>query len=72
MPTITSDTFNRNTDPLTQFTVNVQAKNNSSGNTVNAASTTKTVTMKDTGLPLNYLVLAILAVISGFVMPRRK
>jgi uncharacterized repeat protein (TIGR01451 family) len=71
IPTITSDTYNRNTDPLTPFTVNVQAQKNSN-NTVNAASTTKTVTMKDTGLPLNYLVLAILAVISGFVMPRRK
>jgi uncharacterized repeat protein (TIGR01451 family) len=71
IPTITSDTFNRNTDPLTPFTVNVQAQKNSN-NTVNAASTTKTVAMKDTGLPLNYLVLAILAVISGFVMPRRK
>ncbi|SCG85218.1 DUF11 domain-containing protein [Methanobacterium congolense] len=72
IPTITSDTYNRNTDPLTPFTVNVQEQNNSNGNTVNAASTTKTVAMKDTGLPLNYLVLAILAVISGFVMPRRK
>ena len=71
-PTITSDTYNRNTDPLTPFTVNVQAQNNSNSSTVNAASTTKTVAMKDTGLPLNYLVLAILAVISGFVMPRRK
>ena len=71
IPTITSDTYNRNTDPLKPFTVNVQAQNNSN-NTVNAASTTKTVPMQTTGLPLNYLVLAILAVISGFVMPRRK
>ena len=72
IPTVTSDTFNRNTEPLKPFTVNVQAQNNSNDNTVNAASTTKTVAMKDTGLPLNYLVLAILAVISGFVIPRRQ
>ncbi|KAF5079953.1 hypothetical protein DSECCO2_124810 [anaerobic digester metagenome] len=42
--------------------------------TANAASSTtsNTVAMQNTGLPLNYLVLAILAVISGFVVPRRK
>ncbi len=36
---------------------------------VNAAST---VAMQNTGVPLNYLILAILAVISGFVVPKRK
>mgnify|MGYP001014771930 CR=1 FL=1 len=42
--------------------------------TANAASSTtsNTVAMQKTGVPLNYLILAILAVISGFVMPRRK
>jgi predicted outer membrane repeat protein len=39
--------------------------------TANAASS-NTVAMQKTGSPLNYLILAILAVIGGFVMPRRK
>ena len=69
-PTITSDTYNRNTDPLTPFTVNVQAKNNSN-NTVNAATTTKTVPMQHTGMPVAGLILAILAIFGG-MLPRRK
>ena len=70
-PTITSETFNQNTDPLTPFTFNVQ-QNNSNGNTVNAASTTKTVPMQTTGMPIAGLVLAILAVLGGTLAPRKK
>ncbi|KAF5083360.1 DUF11 domain-containing protein [Methanobacterium aggregans] len=71
IPTITSDTYNRNTEPLTPFTVNVQAQNNSNDNTVNAASTTKTVPMQHTGMPIAGLITAILAIFGG-MLPRRK
>ncbi|SCG84696.1 DUF11 domain-containing protein [Methanobacterium congolense] len=72
IPTITSDTYNRNTDPLKSFTVNVQEQNNSNDNTVNAASTTKTVPMQHTGMPVAGLILAILAVLGGTLAPRKK
>jgi uncharacterized repeat protein (TIGR01451 family) len=72
IPTITSETFNRNTDPLTPFTINVKAQNNSNGNTVNAASTTKTIPLQTTGMPIVGLILAILAVLGGILTPKKK
>ena len=71
-PTITSETFNQNNDPLTPFSISVQAQNNSNSNTVNAASTTKTIPMQTTGMPIAGLVLAILAVLGGTLVPRKK
>jgi hypothetical protein len=71
-PIITSETFNQNNDPLTPFTVNVQAQNNSNTNTVNAVSTTKTIPMQTTGMPIAGLILAILAVLGGIFTPRKK
>ena len=71
-PTITSETFNQNNDSLTPFSISVQAQNNSNSNTVNAASTTKTVPMQTTGMPIAGLVLAILAVLGGIFTPRKK
>ncbi|MBP2044964.1 DUF11 domain-containing protein [Methanobacterium aggregans] len=71
-PTITSETFNRNTNPLMPFSISVKAQNNSNGNTVNAATTTKTVPMQTTGMPIAGLVLAILAVLGGIFTPRKK
>jgi uncharacterized repeat protein (TIGR01451 family) len=71
-PTITSETFNGNTDPLMPFSISVQAQNNSNSNTVNAASTTKTIPMQTTGMPIAGLVLAILAVLGGTLVPRKK
>ena len=71
-PTITSETFNRNTDPLTPFSINVQAQNNFNSNTVNAASTTKTVPMQTTGMPIAGLILGILAVLGGVFTPMKK
>ena len=71
-PTITSETFNQNNDPLTPFSINVQAQNNSNSNTVNAASTTKTVPMQTTGMPIAGLMLAILSVLGGTLAPRKK
>jgi predicted outer membrane repeat protein len=74
--TITSETFNQNTNPLTPFTVNVQTtnnnnptENNTGNNTVNAA--TKTIAMQNTGIPIAGLALAILAIFSGLI-PKRK
>ena len=72
IPTITSDTLNQNNNPLTPFSINVQAQNNSNTNTVNAASTTKTIPMQTTGMPIAGLVLAILAVLGGIFTPRKK
>ena len=71
---ITSETFNGNTDPLMPFSigVGVEAQDNSNSNTVNAASTTKTVPMQTTGMPIAGLVLAILAVLGGIFTPRKK
>ncbi|MBP2045284.1 hypothetical protein [Methanobacterium aggregans] len=79
IPTITSETYNRNTNPLTPFTVNVQTPNNNNPtenntgnnttNTVHAA--TQTITMQNTGMPIAGLVLAILAIFDG-MLPRRK
>jgi uncharacterized repeat protein (TIGR01451 family) len=71
-PTIISETFNRNTDPLMPFSISVQAQNNSDSNTVNAASRTKTVPMQTTGMPIAGLVLAILAVLGGVFTPKKK
>ncbi|MBP2045279.1 Ig-like domain repeat protein [Methanobacterium aggregans] len=71
-PTITSETFNGNTDPLMPFSISVKAENNSNSSTVNAASTTKTVPMQTTGMPVAGLVLAILAVLGGTLAPRKK
>lgn len=46
--------------------------NSNSATTVNAASKiTKTVGLQDTGLPLNYLLLAVLMVIGGLIPKRR-
>ncbi|KAF5058554.1 hypothetical protein DSECCO2_345360 [anaerobic digester metagenome] len=77
-PAITSETYNHNTDPLMPFSISVQTQNsNNSGSTansatVNAASTTKTVPMQTTGMPIAELVLAILAVLGGVFTPRKK
>jgi hypothetical protein len=46
--------------------------NGSKGTVVNAASTTKTVPMESTGTPVNYLLLAVLMVISGLIAPKIK
>lgn len=68
IPSISSDTYNLNSGDSGIITINVQPNNN--GNTVNAASKTA-IGLHDTGLPLNYLLIAVLMVLSGLV-PRRK
>ena len=74
-PSITSDTYNWNSGDNGNITINIQSNNNNNSNnekTVNAASKiTKTVGLQDTGLPLNYLLLAVLMVLGGLI-PKRK
>ena len=76
---IDSDTYNLNTQGVTPITINAASGTNADSTTgsttdnmasVNAAS--GTVSMQNTGLPFNYLILAVLTVFSGFVMPKRK
>jgi hypothetical protein len=70
-PVISSGTFNANLDPTGIFSFNVQG-NGSKGTVINAASTIKTVPMESTGTPVNYLVLAVLMVVSGLIAPKIK
>lgn len=71
-----SDDSGNSTDPINP--VNPTDPYNPSGNStgtvqVNAASsTTKTIEMQETGIPLNYLILAILMVINGLILPKRN
>ena len=53
----------------TQIIIRKDSPSSGSGNEVKAASS---VNMQKTGLPLNYLILAIFAVLSGWVIPRMK
>jgi len=62
-PTITSDTYNIDSQGVTPITIKAV-------NEVKAV--TKTIPMRHTGLPLTGLVLAVLAVFSGLIMPKRK
>lgn len=63
---ITSDTYNLNTEGVTPLTINA-ASNTAS---VNAANVT--VAMQTTGMPIAGLILAILAVLGGIFTPRKK
>jgi uncharacterized repeat protein (TIGR01451 family) len=64
---IVSETFNLNTEGVTPLTVNAVTETSTE---VNAA--TKTVAMQETGMPLAYLVLAVLLMLGGLVVPKRK
>lgn len=65
-------------DQTMNVTVNINGNStpvigSNNQSTVNAASTTsKTIGMQETGIPINYLIIAILAVISGLIIPKRK
>jgi uncharacterized repeat protein (TIGR01451 family) len=63
---IDSATYNNNTEGVTPLVISTSSINNTK---VNATST---VSMKPTGIPLNYLIIAILLIISGLVVPKRK
>ena len=63
---IDSATYNTNTEGVTPLIISTDPIKNT---TVNATST---VSMQNTGIPLNYLIMAILLIISGLVVPKRK
>ena len=63
---IAADTYNGGTNGVTPLTINVEDPVAQ----VNAAS--NTVAMQETGTPINYLVLAVLMVLSGLLAPKRK
>ncbi len=60
---INSGTFNINTQGIVPVTINVAAITSGSG---------KTIGMQKTGIPIISLLLAVLTVIGGLVVPRRK
>ncbi len=68
--TATINTTTYNTQGITPASITTQANsNNNNTTTVNASST---VTMQHTGIPLNYLIIAIMLVIGGLIIPKRK
>ncbi|MBP2044999.1 beta strand repeat-containing protein [Methanobacterium aggregans] len=72
---ITSDTYNINTEGVTPLTINAASSTNTNSTTDNTASVnaaSNTVTMQNTGMPIAGLVLAILAVLGGMFTPRKK
>ena len=76
-PSITSETYNLNSGDFGIITFDVQPNSNNNPNnnenTVNAASkTTRTIGLKETGLPINYLIFAVLIVLNGLMVPKRK
>jgi len=78
-PAVTTQTYDPTLeDSIQGATLNAvdaaDTSNDTSKTTVNAQTVTSktTIKMKDTGLPLNYLILAILMVIGGLVPRRRK
>jgi predicted outer membrane repeat protein len=80
--TINSSTYNVNTQGVTPISISTQSNsNNNNTTTVNASSTvnntttvnaSSTVSMQHTGIPLNYLLIAVLLVIGGLIVPKRK
>ena len=69
-PKITSSTYNLDTGSNGAITMQVQSSNSSTTNsTVISALTTS---MQKTGLPLNYIILAVLIVLGGLGVAKRK
>lgn len=71
-PLITTTTYDPNLrSSITPFSVYIKAPNINNGNenTVNAAS--RTIGMQKTGLPVNTLIVAILAVLTGLICSRK-
>jgi uncharacterized repeat protein (TIGR01451 family) len=62
---INSNTFNINSRGINSLSINAQPQ-------VNAATTTKTIGMQKTGIPIAGIVLAILMVLGGFIGTRKK
>ena len=71
-PSITSDTYNLNSGDSGIITINVQSNNNNSSNETTVKAVDNTIIgLQKTGLPLNYLILAVLMVLSGLVTKRK-
>ncbi|MCC7560736.1 MAG: hypothetical protein KO318_09995, partial [Methanobacterium sp.] len=74
IPTINSQTLNRNTNTIKPFNINIETPNNNNPTTnpttANAAS--NTITMQKTGTPTTSLILAILAILGGILTPKKK
>jgi len=60
---ISSETYNINSQGVTPLTINAASE---------AKAATETVRMQETGLPVSYLTLAILSLFSGFLVSKRK
>ena len=81
-PTISTTTYNKNTNTPTPLEINIQTPNNNNNNITpnnNEISSTganntqnNTIPMQKTGTPLTELILAMLAVLGGTLIPRRK
>lgn len=58
----------------TQITVNKLSKSNNSSNhnNKNTVKAADTIAMQKTGLPLNYLIITVLMVLSGLIIPKRR
>ena len=72
---ITSETYNLNTEGVTPITINAANNTNTNSTTDNTASVnaaSNTVPMQTTGMPIAGLILAILAVLGGTLAPRKK
>ncbi|MBP2044857.1 beta strand repeat-containing protein [Methanobacterium aggregans] len=63
---IAADTYNSGAEGVTPITINVEdpvAQVNAAGSTV---------AMQETGTPINYLLIAVLVVLSGLMVPKKK
>jgi len=65
-PTISTSTYMAEDPQIQALTVNA------SSNVVNAAESVKTVPMQKTGVPLQYILMAVLMVLGGVLVPRKK
>ncbi len=70
-PLATTTTFDPNLEnSIIPFSIYIKNSENGNGNTVNAAS--ETVGMQKTGGPIPLMVLAILLILGGILIPKRK
>jgi uncharacterized repeat protein (TIGR01451 family) len=75
IPTINSQTLNRNTNTIKPFNINIETPNNNNNPTTNpttANAASNTITMQKTGTPTTSLILAILAILGGILTPKKK
>lgn len=72
-PDITSETYNGSLEDIPTITIRIKSSSNCDDDQENeAAAETETITMQKTGTPINYLLIAILMIISGLLVLKRK